>query len=407
MQASHTDLTKIIEGEKQYIVPLFQRPYSWQQGQWETLWEDLVVLINDSERQTHYFGAFVTLPTTSVPEGVTKYLLIDGQQRLTTMFLLLAAIRDVSPAEDKLGSQIEERFLINKFSEVDRFRLLPTQQDRRQYAGIINNALNINQENESRLAQCYRYFERKIKATQIDLKSLMHAATKRLAVVSIVLDSGDDPYLVFESLNSKGRDLTPADLIRNYFFMRIHVDQQEEINANYWQPMQERIADSDDLTEFIRHYLVRGRSFIKREYVYLQLKEKFREQDAAKGLVELTKFSKHYAKLLDPTREEDLDIREKLIRLKRIEVTTAYPFLLDCFESYSNNELTRTQLLDVLHLIETFTIRRWVCGEGAKYLNKLYPTLFGKAQKASDFVRGVWLELRNQRFPKDGIACDS
>jgi uncharacterized protein with ParB-like and HNH nuclease domain len=262
MKASETRFQPIIEGTKQYVVPLFQRPYSWGKKEWDVLWSDLVDLCESDEPKSHFIGSIVTMPTVSVPEGVSKYLLIDGQQRLTTIFILLATLRDLAKHSDRaeLADEINQTLLVNPFKKSrDFYKLMPTQVDREYFQRLMDAEVVDGQ--ASQVFECYRYFERKLSQGTVGIDDLTKVVTTRLSVVSIVLDTDDNAHLVFESLNAKGRPLTQADLIRNYFFMRIHVDEQEKINAKYWNPMQDALGDN--LTECIRHYLMRNGSIVK------------------------------------------------------------------------------------------------------------------------------------------------
>jgi uncharacterized protein with ParB-like and HNH nuclease domain len=242
MKASETKFQPIIEGTKQYVVPLFQRAYSWDKKEWEVLWDDLVDLCENNEPKNHFIGSIVTAPTVSVPEGVTKYLLIDGEQRLTTIFILLTLLRDMAReyGNEALADEIND-MLVNRHKKDsdDYFRLLPTQVDRNVFQNLIRQQLS----NEaSQISSCYQFFERKLKQAKLELQALNKVITNRLSVVSILLDPNDNPHIVFESLNAKGRRLTQADLIRNYFFMRIHVNEQEHVHAEVQQALRLRMV---------------------------------------------------------------------------------------------------------------------------------------------------------------------
>lgn len=233
MNANETKLQPILEGTKQYVVPLFQRPYSWEKDQWGRLWDDLKELCEDSNPRTHFMGSIVTLPTRSVPEGVTKYLLIDGQQRLTTIFVLLAILRDnaIAKGKQELAEEIRNTLLVNPYKkETDYFKLLPTQIDRTYFEKLIRDSA---MDDHNQIINAYRFFSRKLSESGFEEETLKKVITNNLSVISILLDVNDNPYLVFESLNAKGKPLSQADLIRNYFFMRIHIDQQEAIHRQY------------------------------------------------------------------------------------------------------------------------------------------------------------------------------
>ena len=223
MKASETKLQPIIEGTKQYVVPLFQRPYSWDVKEWEILWNDLVELCEEEQPRSHFFGSIVTTPAQSVPEGVTKYLLIDGQQRITTIFILLALLRDKARGlPGTLTNQIEDLLLMNRYQEgTDVFKLLPTQGDRESFIRIMQGQTDTH---EDQITKAYKFFEKRLRSKpELSLETLRKVVVSNLMLVSIVLDRDDNPHLIFESLNYKGRSLSQADLIRNYFFMRVHV----------------------------------------------------------------------------------------------------------------------------------------------------------------------------------------
>ena len=172
MKASQTNFQPIIEGVKQYVVPLFQRPYTWKQPHWETLWNDLMELYETEQPRSHFIGSIVTMPTISVPEGVTKYLLIDGQQRLTTIFLLLTLLRDKAKEtqDNDLAEEIHQTFIVNPFKkELDYYKLQPTQTDRHVFREIIQGKQPIS--NGNQIHQAYEYFEKKLRRNSVDIRT--------------------------------------------------------------------------------------------------------------------------------------------------------------------------------------------------------------------------------------------
>lgn len=198
MKANETKFQPIIEGTRQYIVPLFQRPYSWEQKQWKILWEDLLWLCENDEPKSYFIGSIVTMPTNTVPEGIPKFLLIDGQQRLTTIFILLTLIRDLARQRGmpELAQEIEETMLVNRFKKgEDYFKLLPTQTDRQAFKSLINNETFV----ESKIGNSYRFFERILNQQTLELETLHKVIVERLSVVSITLDRDDNPHLVLRA----------------------------------------------------------------------------------------------------------------------------------------------------------------------------------------------------------------
>ncbi len=401
MNASETKFQPIIEGTKQYVVPLFQRAYSWKKENWSVLWDDLLWLCENSEPKSHFIGSIVTMPTVTVPEGISKFLLIDGQQRLTTLFILLSAVRDKALGDglEDLSREVQMTMIVNPFkSGLDHHKLLPTQTDRASFESLI---LSRDFDNQSKITECYSFFERKLKTSTVDLLNLTSVITNRLSVVSIVLDYDDNPHLVFESLNAKGLPLTQSDLIRNYFFMRIHVDEQDSIYRQFWQPMQEMLGEN--LTEYIRHFLMRNGTFVKQSDVYYTLKDRIGQTIALDFLKEIHKFSNYYYRLLFPENELTIELKYHLERIKRLEVTTAYPFLLNCYNEYVEERLTLEEFQTIFRYLENYLIRRFVCNYPSNQLNKIFPVLFDQAKLSApnDLVEGVRLTLQQKDYPKN------
>jgi uncharacterized protein with ParB-like and HNH nuclease domain len=255
MQASETKVRHLIEGAKQYVVPLFQRPYIWSEKHWKTLWTDVVEQSRHDDGRPHFFGSIVTAPAKSRPEDVGKHLLIDGQQRITTIQVLLAAIRDLADRlkDTKLRDRIDGQYVTNAYEEDDeRLKVLPTvlQDDRAAFRAIIQR--DVIPESKSRLGVCYKFFLSRLERLTADQLEPIHlAVVDRLSIVSITCDEHDNPHLIFESLNAKGEKLTPADLIRNFLLMQVHVGDQERLYNRYWLPIQQAL--DNDLTEFVRH----------------------------------------------------------------------------------------------------------------------------------------------------------
>ncbi len=405
MQASETKLQQIIEGTKQYVVPLFQRPYSWKKSEWQAFWNDLVELCKADNPRPHFMGSIVTMPTMSVPEGVNKYLLIDGQQRLTTVFILLSALRDTAKnLEEELAEEIDNTILVNPYKKgFDYYKLQPTQVDRVAFYQIINSELQVS---ESNILECYRFFEKKIRQSRLslELQRIKKVICSNLSLVSVVLSADDDPYLVFESLNAKGRPLSQADLIRNYFFMRIHTDSQESVYAQYWQPMQDLL--NNDLTEFIRHYLTKTGVEVKQSEIYFEIKDRIGDNDALAYLKDLCVFSEYYSKFLNPERESKEIVRKYLHRLNRLVVATVYPFLLNCYDDWMKNRITEQDFVSILQILENFILRRFVCNIQTRGLNRIFALLYSQVSKGTDlasdsFVDRLKLTLQNRDYPKD------
>ncbi|MGH7134339.1 MAG: DUF262 domain-containing protein, partial [Pirellulales bacterium] len=349
------------------------------------------------------------MPARSVPEGVAKYVLIDGQQRLTTLFFLLAILRDHARGQGSLAEEIQKTLLTNPYRQgLDTFKLLPTQPDRDSFKQIIQG--QSTGATSAPIDKARTYFEKRLRgAAGLDLEKLKSVIVGNLVLVSIVLDSDDNPHLIFESLNAKGLELSQADLIRNYFFMRIHIDRQESLYGDYWKPMQDQLGD--DLTECIRHFLMKEGDVVKQGDVYFGLKERadknlHSEQEVISYLADIVRFATYYKKLLEPANENNVAISERMERLNRIEVTTAYPFLLNVYDDYEHGRVGRDDFAAILDVLENFMVRRWVCSVPTYGLNKIFPPLYAQAQRHQSLLEGVKAVLSGKNYPRDGEFRD-
>jgi len=418
MEARETKFLKIIEGTNQFLVPHFQRPYTWREPEWDVLWRDILALVDDDDagpvgRRQHFIGSIVTMPGCSVPEGITKYLLIDGQQRLTTLLVLLAVLRDRARAlGHKLADEIQDLYLANRHQDgLDELKLLPTSgedprdNDRSAFIAIIRGEDTLRA-GTSGIPAARGYFMRQVAewdAEHVDL--VKRIVVGRLVLVSIVLNRDDNPYAIFESLNAKGRPLSQADLIRNLFFMRTHADRHEALYRGKWLPMEARVGNHN-MPEYIRHFLMREGSVVKLADVYFTLKSKVDDagESAVLALLDLLcGYSHHYSLLMEPAREESPAVRVRLARLVRLEATVAYPFLLNVFEERQKGSLSEQSLCDILDAIENFLVRRFVCGEIRAELNKLFPGLFRLARLQKSLVHGTREVLALKSYPQDEV----
>ncbi|MBO3760816.1 DUF262 domain-containing protein [Ciceribacter sp. L1K22] len=382
MEASPAQVIQYFNGEKQNLIPLFQRPYSWQRANWKTLWDDMLVQYDADERSAHFMGTIVSVPARSVPVGVSKYLIIDGQQRLTTISILLAALRDT--LDKNSSDRIQEVYLTNRFRDPeDTLKFVPTQIDRDRYRAMILDRTIAN--DQSLMSDAYNYFKNQLltgadlNGDPIDCTKVLTTVERALQVVMINLGDDDDPYLIFESLNFKGEPLTQADLVRNYILMRFRHSmssggEQERIYKSYWAPMEGRLGNN--LTEFLRHYAMKGGDNVYQRGIYAATKALLKGMSEPTAveveLTEMAKFSEIYAKILDPHLETTPSIRTCLKNLKILDVGTSYPLLLRLFEARDCQKLTDVDLEQCLSLVESFVVRRAICFVPTNALNKLF-----------------------------------
>jgi hypothetical protein len=408
MEAAEAKVQKVLEGSKQFMVPHYQRPYSWVEKQWEVLWKDLIELIQEPEAKPHFLGSIVTAPARSIPEGVEKRLLIDGQQRLTTLLILLTLIRERATAtgNGKLADRIGD-LITNRHEEGnDLYKLLPTEGetaadgDRDAFIALAQGNAPVS---SSKILAARNYFRNKLlRADAPAPEDLFKTISAKLTMVSIKLDERDNPHRIFESLNGKGRPLSQADLIRNYFFMRMETHLHEPSYRTLWQPMQKRLGE-ETLTEFIRHYLMQSGTIVNESDVYSTLKDRIDSsgKPAIDHLKNIATFSTYYDVLLHPEKAPSTVLRDRLARLVRLEVTVAYPFLLPTYSDFAQGGLTQEDLCALLDVVETYVVRRFVCGEPTYALNKIFTPLYQQAKRQPAFGEAVKLMLAQRSCPRD------
>ncbi|MDM8568305.1 DUF262 domain-containing HNH endonuclease family protein [Thiotrichales bacterium HSG1] len=406
MKADEKDIEAIIQGKVQYVIPLYQRAYVWERKHWQTLWDDLVDLASFHEQnENHFFGSFVTMPLEG-NKKVKQFLLIDGQQRLTTLFVLLAILWNKAKTESstlKLANGIEHDYLLNTFRD-DSIKLVPTklQGDATCFEQIIHGQECTI---DNLIKDAFTFFTKEVAKTKITLDILTQVITRSLKVVHIELSENDDPYKIFESLNAKGEELSQADLLRNYFFMRIRDEKLVTDSYNtYWQPIQQKLGN--ELSEYMRHYSMKDGAMVKINDVYFTLKkhnDKLKTaNEVIKSLKDLAKFANYYERLLYPAdKEKNQEISERISRLNQIEVTVIYPLLLHLYAAYDSKPqlISEEQFIEILDLLENFLVRRFICQEQTRGLNRVFSYLYGKISQYGNFIEGLKVELSEQKYP--------
>jgi hypothetical protein len=416
MEARPCQILEFFNGTKQMLVPLFQRPYEWGPEHWETLWADLLEQYERNEEDlvaSHFTGAIVTAPARSVPVGVSKYLVIDGQQRLTTVAILICAVRSFLHPETKEFRKLT-RLLVNEDDEgFDHYKLLPTQPDR----GAFQALLTGSPQHDSRFAMGLEFFRRKVSGTdsdgeKLDLERLINTVQNRLTVVAIHLGDTEDPYLIFESLNAKGAPLTQADLIRNYLLLRLHSNAQEQAYTEAWLPMQ-ALLPGEHLTEFMRQFLMMTGEEVAKSTIYAVLKNRMLSVSDASVAGELRRMQQAsvlYAQMVGLTEPADAGIRKGLARLRRWDITTANPFILKILEAHSAGRLSADEVTRCLKLVESFAVRRAVCAVPTNQLKRIFLAV-AKDMPAADVASWLGKTLAGgssgRRWPKDEEFKDS
>lgn len=420
MEATPTQIINYFSGFKQNLVPLFQRPYTWGERQWRTLWEDILAFYGreaTDTKSTHFLGAVVSMPARSVPVGVSKFLVIDGQQRLTTIATLLCALRDDLPRSEQASRRrIQNHYLTNDgYEGCEFFKLLPTQGDRPYYFPLIQDGGEAPP--DSQFKKAYDFFRRRLKdrdddGEPLEAKRILEIVVSRLMVVMINLSDNDDPYLIFESLNFKGAPLEQADLVRNYFLMRFPIAEQQSVYDDVWLPMQNRLGPS--LTEFMRHFLGSEGEEVRKGDVYTAIKRLVSDSDAPSVRLLMTRMaelSALYSRIATLAPEQNDEMGAFFNRFRRLEFSTAYPLLLSLYEDLSDGQFGRSEFVECLRILDSYIVRRMVVGVPSNALSGMFISLC--KSKPATSAPASWLssalgrESKNRRWPVDDEFADA
>ena len=412
MEATQANLMKFIKKSDQFSIPIYQRLYSWTEKECERLWDD-IMNVGSNNVPSHFIGSIMYIKDSSPISKPEPLLVIDGQQRLTTVSLLLEALaRKIGDNEIEgfLAKKIRHYYLINPLETGDRkYKLLLSQNDRNTYISIIEQR-EYPKDFSVRIKDIFEYFTNKIdKLSENDIQNLCLGLSK-LFIVDISLSRDkDNPQLIFESMNSTGKDLSQADLIRNFMLMRLDGETQKRLYEDYWRPMELEFgqeAYSSYFDSFMRHYLTMKTGNIpKIDEVYEEFKNYFynSQRDNEEELKELKKYAAYFcAMALD--KEEDRELKEAFSDLRELKVDVSYPLLLEIYNDYKIDILSKNDFIEIIKLIESYVFRRAVCGIPTNSLNKTFAS-FGKSIKKEKYLESVKAHFNNmtsyRRFPND------
>jgi len=383
MKAGEKSLVKYLDGnDQEFIIPVFQRRYDWRTEQCKRLWEDLLQVI-DNNYKTHFFGSIVSVVTTS--PKLTEYLIIDGQQRITTISLIMAAIcnlvKDGKLSDDKgLVEKIYNEYLIDPYQQGDsKFRLKLITQDREVYNRIIDMDMDGIPE-DSNVRINYDYFVGQILKNQNKYSvDQLFGAIRSLFIVDIQLTQGeDDPQLIFESLNSTGLALSEADKIRNLVLMNLPIKQQTEYYSKYWQKIEANTSiDKNSVSDYVRDFLtMKLRRIPRADRVYFEFKDYSQSGEIELGnlLCEMLKYSRYYHMILTAEHTHP-GIQKALKMLLTLDNRVTFPYLLELFDDFDNEVFAADQMLLVLRFMESFLFRRTICSVPTNALNKYFASL--------------------------------
>lgn len=411
MKGSECKFVKYMEGsDKRFVIPVYQRNYDWKTENCKQLYDDLVKVIKGG-RRNHFFGSLVSVYN---PDGHNEeFLVIDGQQRLTTVSLLFLAMYNlmdkgiIVPQTANLKQRIYEEYLVDKWQpEETRIKLKPVKNDQRAFGKLFSEPSEHIR--ESNLTINYDYFYDRIQKQEITIDQLYDAICC-LEIINIRLDMEDNPQLIFESLNSTGLDLSEGDKIRNFILMGLPSKEQEEYYEKYWNRIEE--CTKYDVSSFIRDYLsVKQQAIPQQKRIYSIFKDymEIGNIQTEPLLADMLDYAKRYELLLNgKTGSSVLDAC--ICRLNRLETTVTRPFFLEVLRLYNENKLAIGQVTEIFLIAENYLFRRSICDLPTNALSKIFLMLHREimrydgteANYVEKFKYALLSKKERSRFPDD------
>jgi len=417
VKATEAKLLSFLQKSPQFVIPIYQRTYSWTDKQCRQLWDDILRAGSSDTIAVHFIGSIVY-----VEQGLSQVthqaplLVIDGQQRLTTVSLLIEALAralgESEPVEGFSAAKLRHYYLSNPLESGERyFKLVLSQTDNASLKAVIKN-IEQPKEPSLRVMQNFKLFTELLAEQKSDLAVVCRGIAK-LVVVDIALSRDqDNPQLIFESMNSTGKELSQADLIRNYILMGLEPELQTRLYEEYWRPMEldfGQEAYGTQFDSFMRHYLTVRTGDIPREReVYEAFKDHSRTTPVqAAGIEALVKDIRAFARYfcaLALGREEDATLSTAFHDLRELKIDVAYPFLLELYDDYATGTLSAADFATAVRLVESYVFRRAICAIPTNSMNKTFAT-FSKALKKDHYLESIqahFLTLPSyRRFPGD------
>jgi uncharacterized protein with ParB-like and HNH nuclease domain/predicted transport protein len=417
MKAAEAPLLTLLHKSPQFVVPIYQRTYSWTEKQCRKLWDDILRAGSNDAISTHFIGSIVYVEQgLSAVTHQSPLLIIDGQQRLTTVSLLIEALArelgDKEPVDGMSTAKLRQYYLCNNLETGDRFfKLLLSQTDNDTLKAIVKNS-ELPKEPSLLVTKNFELFTKLVAELRGNLVSAYRGLAK-LVVVDIALTRDqDNPQLIFESMNSTGKELSQADLIRNFILMGLEPRLQTHLYEEYWRPMEldfGQQAYGTQFDSFMRHFLTVKTGEIPREGdVYEAFKDYARRpMVSGAGIEALVKDIRDYARYycaMALGAEKDDGLAEAFADLRELKVDVAYPLLLELYRDYATGKLNISDFAAIVRLIEAYVFRRNVCTIAPNSLNKTFATFTRSINKERylESIQAHFLTLPSyRRFPSD------
>ena len=417
MKATEARLLEFLKKSPQFVIPIYQRTYSWTKKEYGQLWDDIVHTDEDDAIAAHFVGSIVYIEQGLYQvSSQSPLLVIDGQQRLTTVMIILEALArhlgDKEPVEGFSARKLRNYYLLNPLEEGERgFKLILTQTDKQSLIALMRQ-MTPPEESSVRIMDNFDFFEKQIKGLGGDISGLCKGLAK-LVIVDISLSRDqDNPQLIFESMNSTGRELSQADLIRNYILMGLEPSQQTQLYEEHWRPMEVAFgqkAYDKHFDSFMRHYLtIRSGEIPNVRAVYEAFKDYSRVPEVAEAgvgalVADVHAYADYYCAMA-LGQEANKDLASPFSDLRELTVDVAYPFLLELYDDYANDRLTSEDFVQAVRLVESYVFRRAVCDIPTNSLNKTFATIRRSLKKDQyiESIQAYFLNLPSyRRFPSD------
>lgn len=381
MKAGEVTLLGTLSAQQQYIIPIFQRYYRWDRKEWDQLWTDICEL-RQKQGKRHFMGALVFVPDKNVTYSYPTFQVIDGQQRLITFSLLLTALRNIctTATQDELAAEITNSVLIHQYKKgAERLRVFPRQRDRQDFIDAVTGTGIVG----NRIGKALQFFTAEIKdlitpADGESLRAFYNFLLSGLEFVHINLD-GENPYKIFRSLNYDGVDLTSADLIRNFVFMNVSIETQDEFDNSLWTPLEghflneKKEIDTKAVSAFFRDFLMISGDHIPPADTFEEFEKKYKGGFNPSELCkELTAAAELYDQIIGTTPHPDEGIEAALEKLRELDSSTAYPLVLRLMGRMRDQEITVEEFGESVGLISSFIFRRYICGESSRAYSKWF-----------------------------------
>ena len=405
METNYRSLNEILEPNVKFEIPIYQRTYDWNKNNCRQLYDDIVSVGQPNNTTHHFIGAITYVREKTLPNDVNTYQIIDGQQRLTTLLLLLRALRDnLEKSENVTEGKINQLLFNNneKNKSSNYYKLILTEDDN----SIFQETMESPKLNKpSNIVSNFEYFKKWL--SEDGIPDIIWHGIKQLALVQILIDENDDAQAIFESMNSTGLDLSSTDMIQNYLLMSETKDWQKKIYKNYWRPMEKNLADHDeDFEDFLRDYLMMHREKIvskKEVYEYFKKHMIKNVKNKEKEIQKMYKHSEYYANLIYESNYPSPKLNKIIKYVRDQETSVANPLLLKLLADYANEKITENEIEAIFLLVDSYLLRCHVC-DMTKGGNKVFPELISHISE-NDYVKSIEKTLMsktgNRRFPRD------